>query len=115
MAARFFRSEAARPLKFGRRKPSHKEGRLLLCTRFSFERERLHAKRNSLVVRAVIDWGGCVRTRRRIFSRSAGAGADAVGRNYDIRADCREGRAERCNRIYYPDGFARADNVPIWR
>src|SRR6476660_6985539 len=79
MAARFFRSEAARPLKFGRRKPSRKKGRLLLCTRFSFEREAFYGKRDFPTARAVVDWDDCVCTRRRIFSGSSGTQPHATG------------------------------------
>ena len=52
---------------------------------------------------------------RRVFGGSAGTCSDAAGSYHDVRADCREGRAERCNSVHHSDGVARAERVSVFR
>ena len=90
-----------------------KKGRRRLCTRFSFGRD-VYATGDSPTAR-VFDCHDPVRAYGRDFSRGAETCTDAAGRNYDIRADCGEGRVECCNSVYDSNGFARADNLSLWR
>src|SRR5213592_3755544 len=90
-----------------------KKGRPRLCMRFSFGRD-VYATGNSPTAR-VFDCHDPVRAYGRDFGRGAETCTDAAGRNYDIRADCGEGRVECCNSVYDSNGFARADNLSLWR
>ena len=50
---------------------------------------------------------------QRVFDCGAGTRTNAAGRHHDVRADSGEDRAERCNRVYYADGVARAATVHV--
>ena len=55
------------------------------------------------------------RLRRCVFCRGAGTSAHSAESHRDLRADRREGRAERRNSVYYSNGVTNASAVSIFR
>ena len=95
--------------RFSQRGPISLEFAILSRTSRTF-----YAKTNSPAVRAVACHDS-IHAHRRVFRRGAGTRADTAGSYHDIRADCREGRAERCNSVYDSDSVARSLTVSVFR
>jgi hypothetical protein len=76
--------------------------------------ETFYAKRNFLALR-VVDRSYTMRLHEPVFGRSARSCAHAAGGHLQLRAYRREGRAECCYGVHYPDGVADAGTVSIFR
>src|SRR5438477_201716 len=89
--------------------PAAVEGAILLKGSETF-----YAKRN-LPVMYPVNFVHTGRLRRCVFCRGAGTSAHSAESHRDLRADRREGRAERRNSVYYSNGVTNASAVSIFR
>src|SRR5207302_11503345 len=90
-------------------KPAAVEGAILLKGLETF-----YAKRN-LPAMCPVNFVHTGRLRRCVFCRGAGTCAHPAESHRDLRADRREGRAERRNSVYYSNGVTNASAVSIFR
>src|SRR5262249_34536407 len=94
--------------------PATKKEPKVMVRPILFCKATFYGDRNSEIARPGCT-RGIVRARESVSRQSAATAANARGNYQNLRARCGKGHAECCNRVYHPDGLARADGASTFR